>query len=249
LLYQPIYSYKTGKIEKSEALIRWEHPELGTINPLEFIPLAESSDSIVGIGDWIFKTAVNQVKKWQDEYYGAFQVSINVSPRQFRSEMQMKGWLGYLQLMGVSGSSIIIEITEGILLNNDRQIQQQLNKLRAVGIQFALDDFGTGYSSLSYLKNFPIDYLKIDKSFIENLESDKDDMYLCEIIIKIANRFGLMVVAEGVENRAQYDLLVGQNCHFAQGYYFSKPVEPSELESNFLSDPLFGYARMNDKAA
>jgi len=161
----------------------------------------------------------------------------------------MKGWLGYLQLMGVSGSSIIIEITEGILLNNDRQIQQQLNKLRAVGIQFALDDFGTGYSSLSYLKNFPIDYLKIDKSFIENLESDKDDMYLCEIIIKIANRFGLMVVAEGVENRAQYDLLVGQNCHFAQGYYFSKPVEPSELESNFLSDPLFGYARMNDKAA
>jgi len=249
LLYQPIYSYKTGKVEKAEALIRWEHPELGTINPLEFIPLAESSDSIVGIGDWIFKTAVNQVKKWQDEYYGAFQVSINVSPRQFRSEMQMKGWLGYLQLMGVSGSSIIIEITEGILLNNDRQIQQQLNKLRAVGIQFALDDFGTGYSSLSYLKNFPIDYLKIDKSFIENLESDKDDMYLCEIIIKIANRFGLMVVAEGVENRAQYDLLVGQNCHFAQGYYFSKPVEPSELESNFLSDPLFGYARMNDKAA
>nr|MBX2825175.1 EAL domain-containing protein [Gammaproteobacteria bacterium] len=249
LLYQPIYSYKSGKIEKTEALIRWEHPELGTISPLEFIPLAESSDSIVGIGDWIFKTAVNQVKQWQEKYYEAFQISINVSPRQFRSEEHVVGWIGYLKLMGVSGSSIIIEITEGILLNNDRQIQQQLNKLRSVGIQFALDDFGTGYSSLSYLKTFPIDYLKIDKSFIENLENESEDLYLCEIIIKIANRFGLLVVAEGVENRAQYDLLVEHNCHFAQGYYFSRPVEASELEANFLADPLFGYARSGDKAA
>lgn len=241
LLYQPIFCYKTQKIQKAEALVRWEHPELGTINPLEFIPLAENSGCIVSIGDWIFRTAADQAKLWQTIYTPLFQVSINVSPLQFRSEGNTDSWIAYLNEIGLDGSSILVEITEGILLDNNSDIQKQFNKLRSAGVKLALDDFGTGYSSLSYLKIFPIDYLKIDKSYIQNLERNNEDMFLCETIIKIASKFGLEVVAEGVETLEQYQLLTEHNCHFAQGYYFSQPISVSEFEEHFLSDPIVGY--------
>ncbi|MBX2880134.1 MAG: EAL domain-containing protein [Granulosicoccus sp.] len=249
LVYQPIVCVKTGRIEKAEALIRWSHPEFGIINPLEFIPLAESSGLILSIGEWIFRTAALQVKHWRNLYYPGFQISVNASPIQFRSDSHTSGWINCLSEMQLDGSSILIEITEGILLDDCPDMRAQIEKLRAVGVQFALDDFGTGYSSLSYLKSLPIDYLKIDRSFVSNLGSSAYDMFLCEVMIMLANRFGLKVVAEGVESNEQYELLTQEECDYVQGYYFSKPESAEEIEARFLSDTTSISSMLNTRAA
>lgn len=173
-------------------------------------------------------------------YSPDFQVSVNASPVQFRSDEHTTRWIECLQELELDGSSILIEITEGILLEDNTDMQTQLEKLKAVGMQFALDDFGTGYSSLAYLKIFPVDYLKIDRSFIHNLGNGSADMFLCELILMIGNKFGMKVVAEGVETIEQYKLLNQLHCHYVQGYYFSKPDSPEVIESLFsesFSDP------------
>ena len=230
--YQPIMDLDTNMINKTEALLRWHHPQRGMVNPLEFIPLAEDTGLINEIGDWVFKESSRWADQWSNDYQKTFQVSVNMSPAQFKvdNDVFIKEWTDYLHKFKISGFNIIVEITEGMLLNADAEVTDKLLWMRDVGIQVAIDDFGTGYSSLSYLKKFDIDYLKIDQSFVRNLEKDPNDIVLSEAIIVMAHKLGLKVIAEGIETEAQKTLLIDAGCDYAQGYLYSKPVTPDELE-------------------
>ena len=232
LYFQPILDMQTGKICKAEALIRWLHPERGLVNPASFIQLAEETGLINKIGNWVFRESVDYAKRWRDQFSSDFQISVNVSPVQFLSgEFSSDVWDEYLQDKNFDGRNIVIEITESLLLNAASGITDRLLKFRDAGIQVAIDDFGTGYSSLSYLKKFDIDYLKIDKSFVDNLEIDQNDMILCEAIIVMAHKLGLKVIAEGVEAEAQQKILSDAGCDYVQGYLHSKPVPAQEFET------------------
>jgi EAL domain-containing protein (putative c-di-GMP-specific phosphodiesterase class I) len=231
VVYQPIVDMATGVIHKAEALIRWQHPTRGLISPAAFIPVAEDTGLIIGIGDWVFREAARQAVLWRAAYHPAFQISVNKSPVQFHE--QGNGhieWFEYLAELGLTGQSIAVEITEGLLLDSSSTIVDQLLQFRDAGMQVSLDDFGTGYSSLSYLKKFDIDYLKIDQSFVRHLEAGSDDMALCEAIIVMAHKLGIKVIAEGIETKQQRDLLAGAGCDYGQGYLFSKPVPSEEFE-------------------
>jgi diguanylate cyclase (GGDEF)-like protein/PAS domain S-box-containing protein len=232
LVYQPIVELATGAIHKAEALIRWQHPTRGLVSPAEFIPVAEDTGLIIDIGDWVFREAVRQAARWRASHHAQFQISVNTSPVQYRNEgINQDAWLDHLQKLGLPGQSIVVEITEGLLLDAGAAITDQLLKFRDAGIQVSLDDFGTGYSSLSYLKKFDIDYLKIDQSFVQHLEANSDDMVLCEAIIVMAHRLGLKVIAEGVETHEQRALLAAAGCDYGQGYLFSRPVPPEQFEA------------------
>jgi len=231
LAYQPIVELKSGAINKAEALLRWQHPTRGLISPAEFIPVAEDTGLIIEIGEWVFREAVNQVHFWRETINRDFQVSINKSPAQFYSEAKTQNtWFDYVKELGLPGSSLVIEITEGLLLDASEHVTARLLEFRDEGIQVSLDDFGTGYSSLSYLKKFDIDYLKIDKSFVANLSAGSDDLVLCEAIIVMAHKLGIKVVAEGVETEIQRDLLLAAGCDFGQGYFFSRPINAEDFE-------------------
>ncbi|MEO8418930.1 MAG: EAL domain-containing protein, partial [Methylophilaceae bacterium] len=231
LHYQPIVDLATGQIIKAEALIRWQHPELGTVSPAQFIPLAEETGLIVEIGDWVFKEAARQLKYWRTLYNINLQLSVNVSPVQLIKHVDgsYQAWFSYLQSLGLSGQSMVIEITEGLLLGAS-DTTDKLLEFRDAGIQVAIDDFGTGYSSLSYLKKFDIDYLKIDQSFVRDLATDPNDMALSEAIIVMAHKLGLKVIAEGVETEEQRRLLASAGCDYAQGYLFSRPLPAAMFE-------------------
>ena len=229
--FQPIINLATGHIHKAEALIRWQHPERGLVDPNEFIPVAEETGLINEIGDWVFKESARWAKRWSNQFAKDFQVSVNVSPLQFLSDgISCDAWSEYLRSIDLPGNNIVIEITEGLLLKAATGITDKLLNFRDVGIQVAIDDFGTGYSSLSYLKKFDIDYLKIDKSFVNNMEVNINDVVLSEAIIVMAHKLGLKVIAEGVETEAQCKLLSNAGCDYAQGYLFSSPVSPEEFE-------------------
>jgi diguanylate cyclase (GGDEF)-like protein/PAS domain S-box-containing protein len=231
LFYQPIVELATGVIGKAEALIRWQHPAHGLISPAEFIPIAEETGMIVEIGDWVFREAIRQTAYWRASYHQQFQISINKSPIQFHRGNRHTEWFEYLQTLGLPGQSMVVEITEGLLLDAGASITEQLLEFRDAGIQVSLDDFGTGYSSLSYLKKFDIDYLKIDQSFVQNLTPHSDDMALCEAIIVMAHKLGIKVIAEGIETTKQRDLLQAAGCDYGQGYLFSRPVPADEFEA------------------
>jgi diguanylate cyclase (GGDEF)-like protein len=230
--YQPIIDLKTNRVTKAEALLRWHHHEHGFISPLEFIPLAEETGLIEKIGDWVFRQATEKARLWSEQYSREFQISVNLSPMQFKIDNSRftTAWGDYLQTIELPGKNVVVEITEGLLLNAESGVIDKLNWLRDAGIQVAIDDFGTGYSSLSYLKIFDIDYLKIDKSFVNNLASKKNDVILCDAIILMAHTLGLKVIAEGVETVEQKKLLTDAGCDFAQGYLFSRPVPADEFE-------------------
>ena len=235
--YQPIVNLATGHIDKAEALLRWQHPERGLVSPAQFIPLAEETGLIVEIGDWVFREAAQQVKRWRALYGPMFQISVNKSPTQFRqSGTSHETWLDYLRELGLPGQSIAIEITEGLLLDADSSVTDKLLEFRDAGMQVSIDDFGTGYSSLSYLKKFDIDYLKIDQSFVRDLVTDPNDMTLSEAIIVMAHKLGLKVIAEGVETEAQRALLSAAGCDYAQGYLFSRPMPAEEFETFLQSN-------------
>jgi diguanylate cyclase (GGDEF)-like protein/PAS domain S-box-containing protein len=232
IYFQPIVDLATGRIHKAEALIRWRHPERGLVDPMDFILLAEETGLIHEIGDWVFKESTRWAKRWRDQFAHDFQVSLNVSPVQFLAEeLSCEAWSAYLRGIDLAGQNIVIEITEGLLLRAANGVTDKLLKFRDAGIQVAIDDFGTGYSSLSYLKKFDIDYLKIDKSFVDNLETDSNDMVLSEAIIVMAHKLELKVIAEGVESEAQHKLLRNAGCDYAQGYLFSRPLPPEEFEA------------------
>jgi diguanylate cyclase (GGDEF)-like protein/PAS domain S-box-containing protein len=235
LHYQPIVALATGAIDKAEALIRWHSPTRGLVNPAEFIPIAEKTKMIIAIGDWVFREAARQVQRLRLSHGPDFQVSVNVSPVQFCAEdMNPQAWSAHLQELGLPGKSIVLEITEGLLLDSSVAVTERLMSFRDTGIEFSLDDFGTGYSSLSYLKKFQIDFVKIDQSFVRNLAPGASDLALCEAIIVMSHKLGLKVIAEGVETQAQMDLLLAAGCDYGQGYLFSKPLLAAEFEA-FLS--------------
>lgn len=239
VFYQPIIELATGKIYKAEALIRWQHPTRGLVSPAEFIPLAEETGLIIEIGDWVFHEAARQAKRWQDFHHRDFQISVNKSPVQFRSDSgHSKAWFTYMESLNLPGHGIVIEITEGLLMNVERNVNDKLLAFRDAGVQVSLDDFGTGYSSLSYLKKFDIDFLKIDQSFVSNMDIDPDNLTLCESIILMAHKLGLKVIAEGVEKDSQRVLLAAAGCDFAQGYLFSKPISADDFEMLLLAAQL-----------
>jgi diguanylate cyclase (GGDEF)-like protein/PAS domain S-box-containing protein len=238
VFYQPIVELATGDIHKAEALIRWQHPTRGMVSPSEFIPLAEETGMIIEIGDWVLRQAMHQVKRLQANHHKGFQISVNKSPVQFHNDNPLKAaeWLGELERHGLQASSLVVEITEGVLLDDDGNIKDRLLASRDAGIQVAIDDFGTGYSSLAYLKKFDIDYLKIDQTFVNNLGNQSDDMALCEAIIVMAHKLGLKVIAEGVETEQQRDLLKQAGCDYAQGFLFSMAIPAEELEDLLLQN-------------
>lgn len=233
IYYQPIVELATGAINKAEALIRWQHPSRGLVSPAEFIPIAEDTGLIIEIGDFVFGQAVDQVAKWR-AFQPDFQISINKSPVQFKNGRNVHAnWRAHLQSLGLPGESIVIEITEGLLLDAKGSVVKQLHNFHEAGVQIAIDDFGTGYSSLAYLKKFDIDYVKIDQSFTRNIDVGSDDLALCEAMIVMAHKLGMKVIAEGIETSEQHDLLVAAGCDYGQGYLFSKPVPGDEFERLF----------------
>ena len=229
LYYQPIVDLTTGEILKAEALIRWHHPGIGLINPIAFISIAEESGLIIEIGDWVFKQAAMQAKRWIESHGVAIQVSINKSPVQFHSPEKSTAWLNYLKKLNLSGENIVIEITEGLLMETSDSVIKQLLQFRDANIQVSMDDFGTGYSSLAYLNKFDIDYLKIDRSFTHNLAPGSSDLVLSEAIIVMAHKLGLKVIAEGIESKDQYQLLQAAGCDYGQGFLLSKPLPANEF--------------------
>lgn len=231
--FQPIVELSTGQVHKAEALLRWVHPQRGMISPADFIPLAEETRLIIEIGAWVRMESAIWCKRWNELCPEEFQVSVNKSPVELMDDSEINGvaaFIDYLRTHNMSGKNFVFEITEGMLLNLSPSVSNKLMALRDAGIQVSLDDFGTGYSSLSYLRKLDIDYLKIDRSFVSNLEPDSDDLVLCEAIISMAHKLGLMVIAEGVETEQQRDLLINANCDYAQGYFFSRPIPPEEFE-------------------
>ncbi|WP_020166545.1 MULTISPECIES: sensor domain-containing phosphodiesterase [Methylotenera] len=236
LVYQPIIELATGHVKKAEALIRWQHPVKGMVSPAQFIPVAEKTGLIVRLGQWVFEEAVKQVKTLESFGIEDFQISINKSPVQFT---EFKGthqhWFEHLSQNGLTGENICIEITEGLLLDATNEVTDKLVAFMNAGMQVALDDFGTGYSSLAYLKKFSIDYIKIDQSFVKNLNADADDYALCEAMIVMAHKLNIKVIAEGVETKLQHDLLLKAGCDYAQGYYLSKPMNVKDFHQYLLS--------------
>jgi diguanylate cyclase (GGDEF)-like protein len=228
LYYQPIINLNTGMIERAEALLRWRHPERGLLHPHDFMPYAESSGLIVEIGDWVFRRAAEQVRQWQLELGRPFQVSINQSPAQFRAA-GAADWLKHVEKLGLAPRSIVIDVTENVLLDDAAEVLERLRHYRAMGVQVALDDFGTGYGSLAHLRKFDIDFVKIDRSLVQDMVGDSSDLALCEALIVMAHKLGLKVVAEGVETPAQQALLVAAGCDYAQGYVFAHAVQASKF--------------------
>jgi diguanylate cyclase (GGDEF)-like protein/PAS domain S-box-containing protein len=233
--YQPIVALATGNIHKAEALLRWQHPKLGYIDPAEFIPIAEDNGSIREIGDWVFMQSLMQVKQLISVHGLDFQISVNKSPVQFmRDDRSHDHWIEELKAIELPGSCIVVEITERLLINNHAKINKKLRAFHETGMQVSIDDFGTGYSSLAYLIRFDIDYLKIDYSFISNLAPDAPEFALCEAIVVMAHKLGVKVIAEGVETEQQLDLLKKIGCDYGQGYLFSRPLPPDKFEELLL---------------
>ncbi|CAH0352979.1 bifunctional diguanylate cyclase/phosphodiesterase [Aquabacterium sp. CECT 9606] len=232
VFYQPIVDLQTGRVRKAEALIRWQHPTRGMVSPAIFIPIAESSGLINEIGDWVFRESAAQVKRWRAQYQPDFQISVNKSPVQFRHEDNtLQDWFAHLDKLELPGQAMVVEITEGLLLEANADVSGQLQALRQAGIGVSLDDFGTGYSSLSYLQKFDIDYLKIDQTFVRGLAPASKNLALCKAIIVMAHELGMLVVAEGVETAEQRALLTEAGCDFGQGYHFAKPMPADDFET------------------
>jgi len=232
LHYQPKLNLTTGNIVGVEALIRWVHPEKGMISPAEFIPLAEETGLIIPIGEWVLRTACRQNKIWQEAGMPPIIMSINFSVRQLYQPNLIEMIETILKETGMSPEYLDIEITESMLIDSE-QGMKALQKLKKIGVQISLDDFGTGYSSLQYLKNYPIDKLKIDQSFVRSSTFDKYDETIVQTIIIMAHQLGLEVVAEGVELKEHLALLQRNSCNEAQGYLFSKPLLPAEFEEKY----------------
>jgi diguanylate cyclase (GGDEF)-like protein len=230
LVYQPKVSLNTGKIIGAEALIRWNHTLKGIVSPADFIPLAEETGLIVPIGEWVIRTACFQMKQWIEKGYDNLRVSINISPQQFLRGNLVQAVEGAITDAGISGSSLDLEITESCLMENSERNLEIVRRLKDIRVDILVDDFGKGFSSLSYLRQFDVDVLKIDSSFIKDIPFDSNDMSITSAIISMAHDLNLYVIAEGVETKEQLDFLISKNCDEMQGYYFSKPVSSKEFE-------------------
>lgn len=228
LHYQPQFDAKTSKVIGFEALVRWNHPELGLVYPGKFIPIAEQTGLILSMGDWVINEACCQLKKWRDQGCSTIGMAVNISALQLHSPTLLANIVQTLKMHGLDGSDLELEVTESVAMQDPVASIGQLNSLRIMGVKLSIDDFGTGYSSLSYLKQMPVQMLKLDQSFVRDIETDKNDAVICEATIKLAHNLGLRVVAEGVETEEQRKFLVALDCDILQGYLFSKPVSATD---------------------
>ena len=230
--YQPVVSLSTGLIAGAEALARWQHPERGLVPPSEFIPLAEETGLILSIGEWILREACRQMKVWQDRLgLPQLEVGVNLSSKQFQQPGLVALVASVLSQSGLSPRSLRLEVTESLLMDQHPQIAVTMTELRAMGVRIDLDDFGTGYSSLSYLHQFPIDTLKIDRSFISRIGETEEGREIVHTIMSLAQSLDMEVVAEGVETEQQLEMLRELRCSYAQGYHLSRPVEGDQFEA------------------
>ena len=232
LHFQSVIGMPGSKLEGMEALLRWQHPKLGLVSPLKFIPLAEETGLIVPIGEWVLKSACAQIKAWQSQGYNVPRVAINLSARQFRHKGLVSSLTNILNQSGVEARCLALEITESMLAQNVEEAIQILMQLSAMGLEIAIDDFGTGYSSLSYLKRYPINTLKIDRSFVQDITTDSNDAAISAAIIALSRSLKIKVIAEGVESKEQVAFLARQGCRHYQGYYFGKPAPAREITGN-----------------
>ncbi len=230
LHYQPRVDLRTGEITGMEALVRWQHPEMGLISPVRFIPVAEEAGLIVPLGEWVLRTACEQNKSWQRAGLKPVCVAVNLSARQFRHQDLVQVVAGILKETDLDPCYLELEMTESLIMQNVEETIATLTRLKAMGVKLSIDDFGTGYSSLSYLKRFPIDMLKIDQSFVCNITTDPDDAAIAKTIISMAHDMQLKVIAEGVETGEQKSFLRLRHCDEMQGYFFSRPVPAGEFE-------------------
>ncbi|HSO50605.1 MAG TPA: EAL domain-containing protein, partial [Acidimicrobiia bacterium] len=226
LNYQPKINLRTGAITGAEALIRWSHPTRGVVSPAQFIPIAEESGLIRPIGDWVLREACQQARSWVESGLPPTSMAVNVSATELRDETYVQRLYATLSRTEMDPRSLELELTESVLMKHAHSAAIILQALRRSGVQVALDDFGTGYSSLSYLRDFPIDALKIDQSFVSEVTSAGEDTSIVTAVISMARSLGLRVVAEGVETQEQLEFLQAHECDEGQGYYFSHPVPP-----------------------
>jgi EAL domain-containing protein (putative c-di-GMP-specific phosphodiesterase class I) len=236
LHYQPQISLDDGRIVGVEALLRWQHPELGMIAPADFIPIAEESGLILPIGEWALRTAVQQMKTWMDSGLAPMSMAVNLSALQFRHPQLPEVVTQILDEMKLAPQHLELELTESIAMGDAPAAIAVIDRLRERGIRMSIDDFGTGYSSLSYLKRFKVHRLKIDQAFVQNVCEDPEDRAIVGAIISLANSLGLKTIAEGVETEAQLTLLREQGCNEVQGFYFSKALPADQFEAFVRAD-------------
>ena len=236
LYYQPKASCANGHITGAEALLRWNNPRRGIVSPDQFIPLLEETGLIVTVGRWVLEEACRQLKAWQDEGIALPSVSVNLSARQLQSDSLLKDIADTLASSGLRPGCLDLEITESMLMQNADTAIRTLSGLKKMGVTISLDDFGTGYSSLAYLKRFPIDAVKVDRSFVRDIAADSDDASITRAVITMAHHLKLKVVAEGVETAAQLALLISHHCDIIQGYFFSRPLPAEGLKTLLLAD-------------
>lgn len=230
IYYQPKVDIRQGKITGAEALIRWFHPEKGLISPAEFIPIAEETGLIISIGEWVLHTACSQTKVWQEEGFAPFQIAVNLSRSQFIHRNLQERIIKIIQEVDLTPNYLELEVTEGLVMQNERAASRIMKAWQNYGIKISMDDFGKGYSSLSYLREFPFDVIKIDKSFIHNIMADSKTEAITIAIIQMAHSLNLKVVAEGVETQAELDFLQRHKCDEIQGYLFGPPLPISKFE-------------------
>ncbi|NEW08478.1 EAL domain-containing protein [Paenibacillus sp. SYP-B3998] len=233
--YQPQISAKNGQLSGMEALIRWKHPELGMISPVDFIPLAEETGLIISIGEWILRSSCLQHMAWKKKGYPPVHIAVNLSASQFQHEGLQEMIVSALKESGMDPNFLELEITESIAMYRFDFVQKKLDALKQVGIQIAIDDFGTGYSSLSYLRKYPIDKLKIDRSFIREMTEREEDYYIVKAVIALAKSLHLTIIAEGVETENQLMMLQQLGCDDIQGYWYSKPKPAWQIEKEFYA--------------
>ena len=221
--YQPIMDLAAGKISAMEALIRWNHPELGMVPPDRFIPVSEESGQIIAIGKWVLYTACSQTKQWQQQGYAPFRICVNISTIQLQHPNFVQLVKGILEETGLEAKWLELEVTESILLEDTETLKESLLSLKALGISMSIDDFGTGFTSLNYLRQFSFDRVKIDRSFVQDINQDLSGKAITSTIIALAHKLGMEVVAEGIEDSVQLSYLVNELCNEGQGYYFCRP--------------------------
>jgi len=232
LHYQPIIAYKTNKIVGAEALLRWNPLIFDAVYPDEFIPIAEESGLILSIGTWVLENAIDQFMQWQKEFPNIdslSKIAINLSAHQFNNPNFLVEIKNMIEEKGIDASCLELELVESIVVDNVEEVSNKMQKLRDLGMSISIDDFGTGYSSLSYLKKLPFTTLKIDRSFVMDLQDDRDDKELVSAILMIAQNFNFDVVSEGVETYEQYQFLNEKQCTYLQGYYCSKPLSVTDF--------------------
>jgi diguanylate cyclase (GGDEF)-like protein len=229
--YQPLVDLSSGRVLGAEALARWTHPTLGSIPPSDFIPVAEETGLVVPLGGWVLTEACRQARAWQAQTGGeAIYVSVNVSPRQFRQPGKVVEQVREATASsGIDPSLLVLEITESVLMQDRDAVRDDLVHLQELGVRVAIDDFGTGYSALSYLRDFPIDMVKMDQSFVNDLSAGKGDQALVRSVVELGEALNMQIVAEGVERRDQLDHLSEMRCSIGQGYYFARPLDSSSM--------------------